>query len=59
VLLPVWVAALRYGGKGHRLVVNGQTGRCHGSAPVSPVKVTMAVVIAVLVAAVLAWRFSS
>jgi hypothetical protein len=59
VLLPVWVAALRYGGKAHRLVVNGQTGRCHGSAPVSPLKITVAVVIAVLVAAVLAWRFSA
>ncbi|MCX4244306.1 hypothetical protein [Paraliomyxa miuraensis] len=59
VLLPVWVAALRYGGKVHRLVVNGQTGRCHGRAPVSPVKVTVAVIVVVLVAVLLAWRWSS
>lgn len=59
VLLPVWVAALRYGGKAHRLVVNGQTGRCHGRAPVSPVKVTLTVIVAVLVAAFVAWRWSS
>jgi hypothetical protein len=59
VLLPVWVAALRYGGKVHRLVVNGQTGRCHGSAPVSPLKIALAVLVAVLVAAVLAWRFAA
>jgi hypothetical protein len=59
VLLPVWVAALRYGGKAHRLVVNGQTGRCHGRAPVSPVKLAVAVALAVLVAALLAWRLSS
>jgi hypothetical protein len=59
VLLPVWVAALRYGGKVHRLVVNGQTGRCHGSAPLSPVKLTLAIALAVLVAAIIAWRLSS
>jgi hypothetical protein len=59
VLLPVWVAALRYGGKVHRLVVNGQTGRCHGRAPVSPLKIAVAVAIAVVVAAVLAWRLSA
>lgn len=59
VLLPVWVAALRYAGRAHRLVVNGQTGRCHGSAPVSSVKVAVAVTLAVVVAAVLAWRLSS
>jgi len=59
VLLPVWVAALRHAGTVHRLVVNGQTGRCHGSAPVSPVKLGLAVALAVIVAALLAWRLSS
>ncbi len=59
VLVPVWVAALRYSGKVHRLVVNGQTGRCHGRAPVSPTKVALAVALLVLVAALLAWRLSS
>jgi hypothetical protein len=59
VLLPVWVAALRYAGHVHRLVVNGQTGRCHGRAPVSPVKVAIAVTLAVIVAALIAWRWSS
>lgn len=58
VLLPVWVAALRYGDTLHRLLVNGQTGRCHGRAPVSRVKVAVAVVLAVLVAALVVWRWS-
>ncbi len=58
VLLPVWVAALRYGGKVHRMLVNGQTGRCRGQAPVSPVKLAVAVAVVVLAAAVLAWRLS-
>lgn len=59
VLLPVWVAVLRYAGQAHRLVVNGQTGRCHGRAPVSPVKVAVAVTLAVIVAALIAWRWAS
>jgi hypothetical protein len=59
VLLPVWVAALRYGGSTHRLLVNGQTGRCHGTAPVSRWKLGVAIALAVIVAALLAWRLSS
>lgn len=59
VLLPVWVAALRYAGQVHRLVVNGQTGRCHGRAPVSPLKIGVAVTLAVIVAALVAWRWAS
>ncbi|MEX1364410.1 MAG: hypothetical protein AB1Z98_14890 [Nannocystaceae bacterium] len=60
VLLPVWVAVLRYGGRVHRLVVNGQTGRCHGRAPVSPTKVALAVLaVAIVVGLVVAWRLSS
>jgi hypothetical protein len=59
VLLPVWVAALRHANRLHRMVVNGQTGRCHGHAPVSPFKVALAVALAVLVAALVAWRLSS
>ena len=58
VPLPVWVAAMRYGGKIHRLVVNGQTGRCHGSAPVSTVKIVVAVLLAAIAAALVAWGMS-
>ena len=38
---------LGYAGQAHRLVVNGQTGRCHGRAPVSPLKIGVAVALAV------------
>lgn len=58
VLLPVWVAALRHGGKVYRMVVNGQTGRCHGKAPVSAAKITTAVLLTIVLAAVLAWRLA-
>jgi ribosomal protein S27E len=35
ILLPVWVAAYRYGGKPYRFVVNGQTGKVQGERPYS------------------------
>jgi len=59
LLLPVWVAVLRYGNTVYRLLVNGQTGLCYGRAPVSPLKVTLAVLVAVVVAAFIAWRLSA
>jgi hypothetical protein len=51
ILLPVWVAAYRYNGKSYRFVVNGQTGRVQGERPWSAWKITVAVVLALLVAA--------
>lgn len=51
VLLPVWVAAYRYNGKSFRFVVNGQTGRVQGERPWSVWKISVAVVLALLVAA--------
>jgi hypothetical protein len=50
VLLPVWLASYSFGGSVYRLLVNGQTGRCVGTAPVSPHKVSAA---AALVAAMI------
>jgi DNA-directed RNA polymerase subunit RPC12/RpoP len=38
VLLPVWVASYRYGGKEYPVVVNGQTGAVHGQRPPSGLK---------------------
>jgi hypothetical protein len=64
--LPVYIAAYRYGGRLHRVVINGQTGRLVGTAPVSWLRVGCAVsipflalaagVAAVLLAAVLQQR---
>jgi len=42
-LLPVWVAAYDYKGKPYRYLVNGVTGKCHGTAPYSWIKVTLLV----------------
>ena len=51
ILLPVWLAAYKYRGKTYRFVVNGQTGRVQGERPYSAMKITIAVVCALIVAA--------
>lgn len=49
-LLPIWIAAYDYRGKPYRFLVNGVTGRCHGTAPWSWVKITLAVIAALTIA---------
>ena len=52
VLLPVWMAAYKYGGKSYRFLVNGQTGEVQGERPWSVWKITFAVLgVLILVAA--------
>lgn len=49
LLLPVWVATLRFGGKTHTLLVNGETGKVSGKAPVSPLRAGLAGLLAAAV----------
>ncbi|KNG94128.1 TFIIB-type zinc finger domain-containing protein [Pseudaestuariivita atlantica] len=51
ILLPVWLAAYKYRGKSYRFVVNGRTGRVQGERPWSAIKITIAVVLGLIVAA--------
>ncbi|MES0824586.1 TFIIB-type zinc finger domain-containing protein [Ruegeria sp. SCP11] len=51
ILLPVWMAAYKYRSQTYRFVVNGRTGRVQGERPWSAIKVTIAVVFGLLVAA--------
>ena len=53
ILLPVWVASYRYGGKAYQFVVNGQTGEVQGERPYSWIKIGIAVLIGLILAAVL------
>ncbi len=53
VLLPVWIMAYRYNEKVFRFLLNGQSGKCTGSAPTSYRKIALAVGIALLVAVLL------
>jgi hypothetical protein len=55
VLLPVWLAAYKYRGKTFRFVVNGRTGRVQGERPYSALKITIAVVIALIIAAAIGY----
>ncbi|MEM8950614.1 MAG: primosomal protein N' (replication factor Y) - superfamily II helicase [Pseudomonadota bacterium] len=52
ILLPVWVASYRYGGKAYQFVVNGQTGEVQGERPYSWIKIGAAVVIALILAVI-------
>lgn len=54
VLLPVWLAAYRYGGKSYRFVVNGRTGAVRGERPWSRGKIAAAILLMLLLALVLA-----
>jgi hypothetical protein len=49
VLLPVWIMAYRFRDRVFRFLVNGQTGRASGEAPVSYLKIAVAILIAALV----------
>jgi DNA-directed RNA polymerase subunit RPC12/RpoP len=51
ILLPIWMAAYKYRGQTSRFVVNGRTGRVQGERPWSAIKITIAVVLGLLVAA--------
>ncbi|MEM9639256.1 MAG: TFIIB-type zinc finger domain-containing protein [Pseudomonadota bacterium] len=51
VLLPVWLAAYKYRGETYRFVVNGRTGKVQGERPWSAVKIAVAVILGLVVAA--------
>ncbi len=46
-LLPLWMSAYTYNDKVYRFLINGQSGEVHGEAPVSALKVAIAVLLGV------------
>ncbi len=58
ILLPIYSGAYRYGGRTWRFFINGQTGQVAGEAPVSWVKVTIAVILGLIVLGVIVWLMS-
>jgi predicted RNA-binding Zn-ribbon protein involved in translation (DUF1610 family) len=48
LLVPVWILAYEYRGRRYRFLINGQTGKIEGSAPVSPWRLLAAVALVVL-----------
>ncbi len=57
ILLPVWLAAYKYRGKTYRFVVNGQTGAVQGERPYSAIKIALAVILGLIIAAI--WAYLS
>ena len=49
VLLPVWLLTYTYGTKTYQVTVNGATGKIGGEYPLSWVKITIAIVIALII----------
>ncbi len=58
ILLPVWLAAYKYRGETYRFVVNGRTGRVQGERPWSAIKITLAVILGLIVAAAAGYLFA-
>ena len=58
LLVPLWIATYRWKGKTFRFMVNGQTGKVVGTAPVSVLKVGVAILIAaaLVVGGMLLWK---
>lgn len=50
VMLPIWLSSFRYKEKVYRFMVNGQTGKVGGEAPISPLRVAIAVILLSIVA---------
>jgi ATP-dependent Zn protease len=57
-LLPVWMASYRYNNKVYRFMINGQTGEVQGQKPISWIKVTIAVVIALIIIGIIIFLVS-
>lgn len=57
VLLPLWISAYRYGTRTYRFVINARTGEVQGERPYSWIKITLAAIGVLLVAALLAYLF--
>ncbi len=49
ILLPVWMATYRYGGKPYQVMINAQTGTVMGERPVAAWKVALAIAIATVI----------
>lgn len=55
ILLPVWLAAYKYRGKTYRFVVNGHSGKVQGERPYSTIKITFAVLLGLIAAAIVGY----
>jgi hypothetical protein len=47
ILVPVWISSFKFKNKVYQFVVNGQTGKVGGKAPVSAFRVILAVLLGI------------
>ena len=59
ILLPCWLGAYLFGGKSYHLCVNARTGAVQGERPYSWIKITVAVVFALIIFAIAAALFGA
>ncbi len=57
ILLPLWIAAYMYSNKSYQFLVNGQTGKVSGQAPLSWIKIALTVSIAIVIIVLLVLIF--
>ena len=59
ILVPIWLVAYTYGSKTFQVVVNGYTGTIAGRHPLSWIKITLAVLAALIVVLIVAGLYLS
>ncbi|MER1987536.1 MAG: hypothetical protein ABS948_16785 [Solibacillus sp.] len=59
LLVPIWLSSFQFKDKVYQFMVNGQTGKVSGDAPISPLRVTIAILVTLLVLAMLWYFFAS
>lgn len=59
LMLPIWLSSFHYKEKIYRFMVNGQTGQVGGDAPISPLRVTIAVILSLITIAIIWYFFMS
>lgn len=55
ILVPVWLSSFQYNGKTYQFAVNGQTGKVGGKAPISAIRVIIAILLGIGIIAALAY----
>jgi len=49
LMLPIWLSSFKFNSKLYNFAVNGQTGKVGGQAPISPLRVAVAIIAGILV----------
>lgn len=58
LLLPVWMSSFKFKGKTYNFLINGQTGKVGGRAPVSAIRVIIAILLGLIGVGALLFLFS-